>query len=108
MLGERLQRYLHEIIMRFRRHKIAVCADIKKIYNQVKLARDQWNLQRIFWREGKNEPLREYWLTVVSFGLKASAHLAVRSLVQAAREAPIKFAEASKAIENDYTVRQKK
>lgn len=102
MLGEKLQRDLHDIVMRFRRHRIAVCGDIKKMFNQVRLSKEQWNLQRIFWRENKLEPLREYWLTVVTFGLTSSAHLAVRSVVQAAREAQEEFPEAANAIENDY------
>lgn len=102
MLGERLQRDLHEVVMRLRRHRIALCADITKMYNQVKLSREQWNLQRIFWRENRHEPLREYWLTVVFFGSTSSAHLAVRSMVQAAREAKERFPEAANVIENDF------
>ncbi|XP_031632022.1 uncharacterized protein LOC116346230 [Contarinia nasturtii] len=102
MLGEKLQRNLHEIIMRFRRHRIAVCADIKKMFNQVRINRQQWNLQRIFWRENRHDPIREYWLTVVTFGLTSSAHLAVRTTVQAAREAKKSYPAAAKAIEDDY------
>lgn len=102
MLGEKLQRDLHEIIMRFRRHKIAVCADIKKMFNQVKLDRQHWNLQRIFWRESKDEPLREYWITVITFGVASSPHIVVRSLVQATEETKRDFPEASRAIKNDY------
>lgn len=87
MLGPKLQRDLDEIIMRFRRHPIALCADIKKMFNQVKVNPEHWNLLRIFWRENPNAPLREYYLTVVPFGLTASGHLSVRSMIQAAKEA---------------------
>ena len=48
MVGPKLQKDLYETIMRFRRHKIAVYADIRKMFNQVKLEREQWDLQRIF------------------------------------------------------------
>lgn len=102
MLGPKLQRDLFVTIMRFRRHRVAIYADIKRMFNQVKLERDQWNLQRIFWRENKDEPLREYWLTVIIFGMTSSAHLAVRSVIQAAREAKSKYPRAAEAIENDY------
>lgn len=102
MLGPKLQRDLHETIMRFRRHKIAVYADIRKMYNQVRLSRDQWKLQTILWRENKHEPLREYWLTVITFGISASGFIAVRSLIQAAREAKNKYPKAAKAIEEDF------
>lgn len=102
MLGPKLQRDLFETIMRFRRHRIAIYADIKKMFNQVKLDESQWNLQRIFWRENRNEPLREYWLTVLIFGQSASPYLAVRSVKQTARDAEKEFPEAAKVIENDF------
>ncbi|XP_055308238.1 uncharacterized protein LOC129572320, partial [Sitodiplosis mosellana] len=102
MLGAKLQKDLYETIMRFRRHRVAVYADIRKMFNQVRLARDQWNLQRIFWRESSDEPLREYWLTVVIFGNTSSAYLAVRSVLQAASEAGEELHEAAKAIKEDY------
>ncbi|XP_055850678.1 uncharacterized protein LOC129915223 [Episyrphus balteatus] len=104
MLGEKLQRDLHEIIMRFRRHRIAICADIKKMFNQVRLNKEQWDLQRIFWRENRYEQLKEYWLTVVTFGLTSSAHLAVRSVLQAAKEAQHNYPEAANAIKNDFYI----
>ncbi|XP_055910400.1 uncharacterized protein LOC129944760 [Eupeodes corollae] len=102
MLGEKLQRDLHETVMRFRRHRIAICADIKKMFNQVRLNEEQWDLQRIFWRENKNDSLCEYWLTVVTFGLTSSAHLAVRSVMQAAIEAQDNLPKAAMAIRNDF------
>lgn len=96
MLGAKLKKDLHDTIMRFRRHKIAVYADIRKMFNQVNLAKDQWNLQRIFWRENETEPLKEYWLTVVIFGTSTSANLSVRSVMQAA--ADDRLPDAAKAI----------
>lgn len=102
LVGPKLQKDLPETIMRFRRHRYAVYADIKKMYNQVQLARNQWNLQRIFWREDENSPLREYWMTVVTFGLSASPFMAVRSVMQCAKEAKSKFPVAAKAIEEDF------
>lgn len=101
LLGERLQRVLFEIIMRFRRHRIAFVADIKMMFRQIRLARQQWDLQRIFWRESPREPLKEYWLTVVTYGMTSSAHNAVRAVIQCARDASDKFPEATRVIEND-------
>lgn len=102
MLGPKLQKDMFDTIMRFRRHRIAIYGDIKKMYNQVLLAREQWDLQRIFWREDTSESIREYWLTVVIFGEKISPFLAVRSIFQAAREAKAEYPTAAKTIEDDY------
>ncbi|RYE21664.1 MAG: hypothetical protein EOP45_09265 [Sphingobacteriaceae bacterium] len=102
LLGPKLQRDLHETVMRLRRHKVAVCPDIKKMFNQVRVNKEQWNLLRILWKEDQNAPLREYYFTVVPFGLTASAHLAVRSMIQAAREAKNEFPVAANVIEEDF------
>lgn len=102
MLGPKLQTELYATLMRFRRHKYAVCADIKKMFNQVRLAEDQWDSQKIFLRENPNQQLKKYWLTVVTFGLTSSAHLAVRCVIQAAREAADQFPIAAKIIEHDF------
>lgn len=102
MLGAKLQQDLHVTLMRFRRHKIAVCADVRKMYNQIKIDEEQWDCQRIFWREHPDQPLKEYWLTVVTFGMTSSAFLAVRCLIQAAREAAEQFPKAARIIERDF------
>lgn len=102
MLGPKLQADLHTTLMRFRRHKVAFCADIQKMYNQVELHEDQHDCQRIFWRENESDELKEYWIRVVTFGLASSPYLAVRCLVQTAREAQEEYPEAAKVIEKDF------
>lgn len=102
LLGEKLQPDLHQTTMRLRRYKFVVCGDIKKMFNQINVDEKQWDCQRIFWRENPNELLREYWLTVVTFGLTSSAHLSVRCVLQAAREAEKEFPEAAKIIQRDF------
>lgn len=102
MLGPKLQLDLHLILMRFRRHKVGMCADIRKMFNQIKLNEEQWDCQRIFWRENPEDELKEFWITVVTFGLASSPYLAVRCMVQAAREAKDEYPEAAKVLENDF------
>lgn len=80
MLGEKLQPDLHQTVMRLRRHKFVVCGDIKKMFNQIRVNNEDWDCQRIFWREHPSHPLKEYWLTVVKFGLTSSAYLSVKSM----------------------------
>lgn len=63
-VGPKLQNDLHTILTRFRRHKYAVSADIVKMYRQIQIDPTQWNLQRIFFRENKSMPIKEYQLTV--------------------------------------------
>lgn len=102
MLGEKLQRDLHEIIMRFRRHSVAFCADIKKMFRQVRVDKRQWNTQRIFWREDRTQLIKEYQLCVVTQGMTSSGHNSVRSLIQCARDARERYPEAASIIESDF------
>lgn len=104
MLGEKLQADLHETTMRLRKFKVVVCGDIKKMFNQIQVDEKQWDCQRIFWRENPSDPLKEYWLTVVTFGLTSSAYLSVRCVLQTARGAENEFPEAARVIQRDFYI----
>lgn len=100
--GPKLQRNLYEILIRFRRHKVAISADIKSMFLQIRLNPEQWDLQRIFWREHTNEPLKEYWMVVVIFGLASSPFLAVRSMLDIEPQLQEQFPKAVNVIRNDF------
>lgn len=102
LIGERLQEELAAILIRFRGHRFAVTTDIKKMYNCVRIGPEQWNLQRIFWRFSPDEPLNEYCLTVVTFGMASAPHCAVRAMLQCARDHPSVSPDAARAIERDF------
>lgn len=77
LVGPKLQRDLYEIILRSRRHKIAMSVDVKKMFRQIQIIPEQWDLQRIFWRESISDPLKEYWLVTVIYGQASSPTNAV-------------------------------
>lgn len=99
MIGEKLQPDLADQVMKFRLHRIAFSADVVKMFRQVCIDSSQWDLQRIFWREKPSDPLGTYQLTVVTYGMAASAHLAVRAMIQCARDQSVRFPAAAKIIE---------
>lgn len=80
LIGEKLQDNLFDLVMRFRTHRIGITADIQKMYLQVGIHPHQWDLQRIFWRSDPRAELKEYWLTVVTFGMASAPHCAVRAM----------------------------
>lgn len=100
--GPKLQKDLHEILMRFRRHKVAVSADIIKMYRQIGIAPQQWNLQRIFFREHPSLPLKEYFLTVVTYGLSSSPYVSVKAMQDGSRHYELQFPQAVRAIHDDF------
>lgn len=101
-VGPKLQRDLHDIVMRFRRHKVAINADIAKMYRQVRIDPEHWNLHRIFWRTDPSLPLKEYWLVVVTYGLASSPYLSVECMNDGATAMETEFPDAANAIKNDF------
>lgn len=104
MVGEKLQHELADTLTRFRRHRIGVAGDIEKMFRQVCINPEQWDAQRIIWRENPGLPLREYWLTVVTYGMASSVHSSVRAMVQCANDHEKEHPEATKVVKTDFYV----
>lgn len=104
LVGEKLQHDLADVIARFRRHKIAISADIKKMFRQVRVNPKQWDAQRIIWREQRHQPLREYWLKVVTYGMSSSVHNSVRAMQQCAIDHEQEFPRAAQVVREDFYV----
>lgn len=104
LIGPKLQADLQFHIMRFRRYRYAVVADVVKMFRQVCLHPSQWNLQRIFWRESPNDPLLEYQITVVMYGLASSLYNSVRSMMECARQYEKEYPQAVDVIRKCFYV----
>lgn len=83
--GPRLQEVLHVRVITFRMFKIALNADIKKMFRQVAVNPKQYNLQKISWRESPDDPIEEYQITRVPYGFTCASYVSVRALQQCAR-----------------------
>ncbi|XP_055309038.1 uncharacterized protein LOC129572946, partial [Sitodiplosis mosellana] len=103
-IGPTDQNNLLFIILRWRRHRIAFTADIEKIYRKIRLHESQTNLQRILWRDDKSEPIREYELSTVTYGMASAPYLAIRTLKQLAMEAADENPLATKTLHGDFYV----
>ena len=84
MIGPTLHPTLIAIIIKFRFYRVPLSADITKMYRGVELAEGDRDVHRFLWRPSKQEPLRDYRMTRVTFGISASPYLAVRTLQQIA------------------------
>lgn len=109
-IGPIVQDKLANIILRFRLFRIALVADVEKMFRQVMINPAQQKWQLILWREHPSEPLRTYRLTTVTYGTRSGPYLAVRTLAQCGRDNhaiisdPVEAQEASKSIEKDFYV----
>nr|XP_022906597.1 uncharacterized protein LOC111418316 [Onthophagus taurus] len=103
MIGPVIQADLFSIFIRFRQHKIAVTADVSKMYRQILIDPSQRSLQRILWRDGADKDVSVYELNTVTYGTAAASYLAIRSLLQTAFENE-NLQEASLRIKRDFYV----
>lgn len=101
LIGERRQDKLFTHIARFQIHRIGITGDVRKMYLMVEVVEDQWDLQRIFWRE-EGQPIQEYWLTRLTFGLASAPHCAVRAMQQCAMDEAHRFPLAAKVVLRDF------
>lgn len=100
--GQAIQDELFNILLRFRKHRFIVNADIQRIYTNIQLHPTQQLLQYILWREHRHDPLKTYKLTTLSFGLKSAPYLATRCLKQLADENEQLYPAASSVIKTDF------
>lgn len=100
--GPKLQDNLSDIVNRFRLKKVALLGDIEKMYRMMYINKSQLDYQRIFWRESPQQPLEEYQLQVVTYGMKASGYNAVKCLLQCAADVEQKKPAVADSIKNNF------
>jgi len=104
MVGPTLQDDLFSVLTRFRTFKIALTADITKMYRQVLIEPTQTSLQRIFWRNSIDESIKIYELVTVTYGTSAAPFLAIRSLRRLAEENSERYPLTSRIALRDFYV----
>ena len=83
-VGPTLHPTLYRILLKFRTYRVALTADISKMYREVQLSNSDKQLHRLLWQANTSDPIRDYCTNRVTFGIAASPYLAVRTLQQAA------------------------
>ena len=100
--GYKQQQDLHHIILRWRKHQYVITADIEKMFRQIVVAPEDRDLQRIIWRESPADPISEYQLNTVTYGTASATFLAVRTMIQLARDEGHHFPLANQVLLRDF------
>ncbi|KMQ84875.1 integrase core domain protein [Lasius niger] len=79
--GAKLQNDMCDLLLWTRTHKVLFSADIVKMFRQIAVHPDDWDLQRIL-LYGPDNQLIAYRLTTVTYGLNCAPFLALRTLQQ--------------------------
>ena len=82
LVGPTVHPPLLDVILRFRWHRIALKADVSKMYRAVALAPQDRDLHRFVWRSSLKEVLKDYRMTRVTFGISASSFAANMAIKQ--------------------------
>ena len=104
LVGPTIQPTLSNILLKFRCHPVALNADISKMYREVLLHPDDRNLHRFVWRASPTDPLQDFRMCRVTFGVSASPYLAVRTLQQTARDHGEGYPDATHHIMTSFYV----
>ena len=63
--------------MRFREKPVAICGDIREMFHQIRIAKDDQRAQQFLWRGGDmSKKIETYVMTVMTFGASCSPSLA--------------------------------
>ena len=95
---------LIDVLIRFRCHRIALIADVAKMYRAVHLTKADRDLHRFVWRRTQGEPLVDYRMTRVTFGVSASSFAANMSIKRNALELADQYPLAAKAVKENFYV----
>nr|XP_054761134.1 uncharacterized protein LOC129267449 [Lytechinus pictus] len=102
MKGPNFLNRLFGVLLRFRQHEVALCADISKMYHRVMIPEEDQQVHRFLWRNLDQDRKPDvYVMKVVTFGDKPSPAMAQMALRKTAEEGADKYPEAASAIKKD-------
>ncbi|XP_058448615.1 uncharacterized protein LOC131428586 [Malaya genurostris] len=102
LVGPTIQDSLISIVMRFRMHAFVVSADVAKMYRQILVHPSDQALQRIYWRESKEFPLKIFQLRTLTYGTNSASFLATRVIQQLAEDEAKNFPLAAPVVRKDF------
>ncbi|XP_044748988.1 uncharacterized protein LOC123311742 [Coccinella septempunctata] len=102
--GPKLQKDISCLLLNFRYFRYCFTCDIKQMYRQINVNKEFWQFQKIIWRSDPSEPLREYYLRTVTYGVSCSPYLALKTLQELAKSEKARFPKAAKALEENFYI----
>ena len=104
LVGPTIHSTLFDVLLRFRQHRIAITADVSRMYRAVLLHPADKDLHRFVWQSSASHPLRDYRMTRVTFGVAASSFAANMAVKQNAQDLALQYPLAAKAVESSFYV----
>lgn len=97
--GPNLQQDLFSVILRFRKHDVALVCDISEMYLQIKIPEKDRSYFRFLWREMNQDSIpSQYEFNRVIFGMNASPFLAQFVCQEHARKFQERYPQAAETV----------
>ena len=94
-----------EVLLRFRKEEVAIGADIKEMFHQVKVPEEDRESLRFLWSSNNLDDPEEYHMNIHIFGAKDSPSIANYALKKMARDNACDYSEAAvNAVEKYFYV----
>ncbi|XP_046811897.1 uncharacterized protein LOC111689889, partial [Lucilia cuprina] len=74
------------------------------MYRQILVHKEDAQFQRILFRKNPTDPIQDFALKTVTFGINCAPYLAIRTLVQLAKESQEKFPQAAYILKHEIYV----
>ena len=91
---------LVDVLLRFRLYPVALTADVSKMYRAIELTDDDKDLHRFVWRSQPDDPLKDYRMARLTFGVSASSFTANMAVKQNAIDYSHEFPMAAEVVHN--------
>ncbi|XP_037821303.1 uncharacterized protein LOC119610239 [Lucilia sericata] len=98
--GPVLQADLTILILRWRLFRYVFNADIEKMYRQILIDKTQTPFQRIIFRQSPDDQLSDFEMLTVTFGVNCAPYLAIRTLLELAKQCETDFPMVSDILRN--------
>jgi len=99
LVGPNLLPTLADVVLRWRRHRFVVAADIEKMYRQILVHPGDRDLQRICWTV--NGRIQDFQLNTVTYGLASAPYLAIQTLRQLVEDEGTRFPLGAEALRHE-------
>ena len=93
-----------DVLLRFRRHRVALTTDISRMYRAVVLPPDERDLHCFVWRKQNEDLLQDYRMTRVTFGVASSSFAANMAVKQNAIDHATEYPLASAVVHESFYV----
>ena len=104
LVGPTVHPPLNDVLIRFRRHPYVLATDVSKMYRAISLAPEDRDYHRCLWRDKPTDPVTDYRMTRVTFGITSAAFLATNSVRHVAEENESELPLAAKVVKESFYV----